>query len=358
VIRLFLIRLIKARWLQHLGFWCASWYLLLRIFSSPGRILPIDLIYTSMFLVPVAACVYLNLLFLIPRLLGRKKYFLYVLALAGSLALFSWLNMLLFSRFIDWILPGYYFISYYDYDDLLKFFGAFTLIAALLKLSRGWFLLTEARTRMAQLEKEHATAELGSLRNQIHPHFLFNSLNMLYSLVVNRSEAAPEAILRLSGFLRYLLYETSSDRVDLEQELAMMQDYLELQRTRSGELAVITSQITGDPKGKKIAPLLFLPLLENSFKHGIKGEAGPSFIDWQITIGEQSLECVICNNRGHADPVERRNVPGIGLENLRKRLDLLCPGKYLLEKSETPDVFRVQLIVPLHHEGEMSDRGR
>jgi len=351
----FLLRILRQRWLQHLLFWGVAWYLLLRLFASSSILLPIDYIYTSVFLVTLALGVTVNLFILIPLFLARQRYLLYGLLLALSVALFAWLNMLTFSRFIDYILPGYYFISYYDYSDLLKFFVAFTLITTLLKLSKGWFLLMDARNKLARLEKEHAQAALETLKGQINPHFLFNSLNTLYSLVLKKSETALEMILKLSGFLRYLLYETSAGRVDLAKEISYMQDYVELQKLRSGDQASITFQVTGDPAGKQIAPLLFLPLVENSFKHGIKGETGKTFVDILFSIGEKEITFTARNNHGSADALLRNETHGIGLGNLRKRLEYLYPD-FTLETRDEGNVFFVKLIVPLQDEAEIADR--
>jgi sensor histidine kinase YesM len=347
-------RIFRQRWLQHLFFWGGAWYLLLHIFASSSSLLPIDYIYTSVFLVTLSFCVNLNLFILIPMILARQRYLLYGLFLVLSIGLFAWLNMLVFSRFIDYILPGYYFISYYDYGDLLKFFAAFTLITTLLKLSKGWFLLMDARNKLARLEKEHAEAALETLKGQINPHFLFNSLNTLYSLVLKKSETAPEMILKLSGFLRYLLYETSSARVDLSREIAYIQDYVELQKLRAGDQSSIRFRMTGDPAGKRIAPLLFLPLVENSFKHGIKGDTGPTFVDLVFIIGANELEFTSRNNKGAADAIPGQGHTGIGLVNLRKRLEFLYPG-FTLETGEEGNEFVVKLIVPLQNEVEMPD---
>lgn len=255
--------------------------------------------------------------------------------------------MLTFSRFIDYILPGYYFISYYDYGDLLKFFVVFILITTLLKLSKGWFLLMDARNKLARLEKEHAQAALETLKGQINPHFLFNSLNTLYSLVLKKSDTAPEMILKLSGFLRYLLYETSAGRVDLAKEISYMQDYMELQKIRSGDKASISFQVTGEPAGKQIAPLSFLPLVENSFKHGIKGETGRTFVDILFSIGVKEIEFTARNNKGSADALLMNETHGIGLGNLRKRLEYLYPGNFTLEPRDNGIEFFVKLIAPL-----------
>jgi LytS/YehU family sensor histidine kinase len=144
--------------------------------------------------------------------------------------------------------------------------------------------------------------------------------------------------------------------VSLEKELANMQDYIELQKMRTGELATISYKVSGDPSGKKVAPLLFLPLIENSFKHGIKGETGTSFIDMNIYIDEKGVQFDIRNNKGFSDPVGKKEKSGIGLENLRRRLDLLYPDQYSLISREDQDVFYVKLTVPLQHEAEVPDR--
>lgn len=348
--RQFFSKVLQARWVQHLLFWGVSWYLLLCVFASSNKIMPVDSIYTTVFLVPVAACVYINIILLIPFILAKEKHILYCLLLFISITGFTWMNMLIFSRFIDVILPGFYFISYYSFLELLRFFVAFTLITTLLKLSKGWFLLMEMRNNLIQLEKEHASAELESLKGQINPHFLFNTLNTLHALVYKKSDTAPDYILKLSGFLRYLLYETSSGIVNLENELANLQDYIELQKLRAGDLASINYKCSGNPSGKRIAPLLFLPLIENSFKHGIKGETGPSFVDINVEIDATMIEFNIRNNLGYSDPVEKNKHPGIGLENLRRRLDLLYRDKYSLIKTVEKNVFHVKLALPLVHE--------
>ena len=140
----------------------------------------------------------LNLLLFIPRFLNRKKYVIYSLLFIASLLLFSLFNQLLFDQLIDHILPGYYFISYYSYFDILKFFLVFMVITTLLHLSKEWFDLNEARQRMTLLEKEKIDAELRALSNQVNPHFLFNSLNVLYSLAIKNANETPEAIIKLS----------------------------------------------------------------------------------------------------------------------------------------------------------------
>jgi LytS/YehU family sensor histidine kinase len=135
-----------------------------------------------------------------------------------------------------------------------------------------------------------------------------------------------------------------------------MKDYVELQKLRSGDQASIRLQVTGEPVGKQIAPLLFLPLVENSFKHGIKGETGRTFVDILFSIGVKEIEFTASNNKGSADVLPMNETRGIGLDNLRKRLEYLYPGNFTLETRDEGNVFFVKLVVSLQDEAEIADR--
>jgi sensor histidine kinase YesM len=337
-----------ARVLQHLAFLGLSYYILVHVFASSSEIQSTDYIYTAVFLFTIAMGVYLNLYILIPFFLNKGRYLLYGVMLAGCIVLSSYFNQLTFSHIVDFILPGYYFISYFRFIDILKFTMAFIAITSLIKLSKGYFLLLEARSQLMQLQNERSEAELHALRAQINPHFLFNSLNSIYSMVLKRSEKAPDTILKLSDILRYILYETRKEQVDLATELNYMQDYIDLQRIRTGPRATIEVKISGVPENLKIAPLLFLPLIENSFKHGIKGETGPAFVIMEWTIENNFIRFVVENNKCITDDADGNQKPGIGLENLKKRLTMLYPGKHRFEISETEYRFKAELILSDH----------
>jgi hypothetical protein len=337
----------ESRWIQHLVFWIVSFYILFRIFTTSPEIRKIDLIYTAIFICTLLPGIYLNLLFLIPRFLSRKNYFIYSSLLALTICASAGLNILTFSKLTDIILPGYYFISYYEFSDLMKFTLVFTGITTLLKLSRGWFMLMEARNQLAKLEKENAETRLYALKNQVNPHFLFNSLAGIYSLVLQNSAKAPEVVLRLSDFLRYVLYEASADRVDLSKELSAMNDYVELQKLRAGREAVIEILSPDETGSWQVTPLLFLPLIENCFKHGIKGAAGPVFTRISFSISGDKLQAYFENNTGASADDGTRNAQGIGLANLRNRLNLLYPDRYELKISGNNGRFIVELKIPL-----------
>lgn len=352
-----IIRILKQQWLQHLVFWAFAWYLLLKLFANSSEVSSIDYIYTSIFIVTLALCVYTNLLILVPWLLANRKYFFYVVSVILVILVSAWINMFLFSHLIDYILPGYYFISYYDYFDLLKIFSAFLVVTTLLKLSKGWFQLIEARSNLTKLEKEHAQAELAALKSQINPHFLFNSLNSLYSMTLTGSDKTPSYVLKLSNLLRYLIYETGKDLVSLEKELSSVSDYIQIQLLRLGDHNAVNHHQIGDPSGKFIAPLLFMPLVENAFKHGIKGLNNESFIDIDIRIESSYISFTITNNNVNANPVERKEGSGVGLSNLKKRLELAYPNMYTFKIETNQEKFIINMEVPLHDETQMSYSG-
>jgi len=347
--------LVSNRLLQHLLFWVVAFYVLLHIFTtSAGEMLKIDAWYTAIFILALVPGIYLNLLILIPRFLSKRRYLTYGILLAIMMTATAGFNIFMFSVLIDYILPGYYFISYYNFYDLMKFVVSLTGITTLLKMSKGWFLLMDTQNRLALIEKEHTESKLLALKSQLNPHFLFNSLSGIYSMVLKQSPDTPRVVLRLSDFLRYILYEANTETVSLSGEMAAMHDYVELQRLRAGPAADITFNVSGNPEGRFIAPLLLLPMIENSFKHGIKGAVGPTYAYFQFVIEENDFSAIVTNNKGVSDEPENIKFQGIGLQNLRQRLEMLYPGNYTLVVSETETSFTVNLKVPLYGKITMS----
>jgi len=330
---------------QHLAFWIIAFAIMLKLFTSSSEIMKVDYVYTFLFLITLSFGVYFNLQLLVPRFLQRALYYLYIPLFLINIAFWSWFNLLFFDKLVDYVLPGYYFISYYSYIDICYFFIAFTGITTLLKMARSWFFLAETDKKLAQMQQLQTATELYALRAQINPHFLFNSLNSIYSLVLNRNEKAAGAVLRLSDILRYTIYDTRDDFVSLLKELTYLNDYIELQRLRSGPETQINFKIEGEAGNRKIAPLLFIPLVENAFKHGIKGDTENAFVDVNFSIKEDYLCLTVSNNKGVvAETVVVEGV-GVGLENVRRRLDLIYPGKYSLDISSDEKQFNVKLSI-------------
>ncbi len=179
---------------------------------------------------------------------------------------------------------------------------------------------------------------------QINPHFLFNSLNSMYSLARKKSDKTPDAILRLSNLMRYMIYEVSSD-VPLSKEVDSINDYLDLQKLRLHEDVRISFDTKGSFEQQMIAPLLFFPLIENSFKHGLKGEKGENFVKINLVNSPDKLTFHIINNKGKVDHSENEKFGGIGLENVKKRLNLIYGEKSEMQINETSEQFEVSIKI-------------
>jgi len=339
--------LLRHRVVQHLGFWVLSFYVLLRIFGTDSEVRPVDYIYDGLFHVTLLAAVYFNILVQIPKLLDRHQYVWYLASVVVSIGFFSQLNIWFFDVLVDFLLPGFYFISYYEWVDIVQFFTVYLGVSTLLKLSKGWFQLAEAKTRLAETRQEKLDAELEALKAQVNPHFLFNSLNNLYALALKGDKKTPESILKLSEVMRYMIYEAKDDKVPLTKEISFLENYINLQKLRSGKLADISLEVEGDAEGHEIAPLLFAPFVENSFKHGVKAETGPSYVKVRVVIGNGSLQFEIKNNKGLVDDVEKSRFGGIGLENVKRRLDLIYPSKHELTIVDGENEFTVNLKLQL-----------
>jgi sensor histidine kinase YesM len=337
----------RNRILQHLLFWAMAFYVLARIFSYSDEIGQVEVIYTFLFMFSLLLAVYPNLLWLIPRFLSTGQYGSYFFLLALNAVAAAGLNLLTFNHLSDIIFPGYYFITYYNFWDIMQFVGVFIIVSSLIKLSKGWFQNLEIQRRLHQLEREKSDAELHALKAQINPHFLFNSLNNLYSLALEGDAQTPDILLRLSDMMRYQLYETNVSRVSLGKELEHLRNFMEMQKLRVGEQVNIAFELSGDTSELEVAPLLFLPLVENGFKHGVKGETKGAFITVSCHLNARHLMFKVENNKGQVDEVERGGFNGVGLQNLRRRLDLIYPGKYELTITDGIKVFTAILKLDL-----------
>lgn len=334
-------RVVKDKSLQHVLFWCLSFLILLNILKVSAEIKRIDLIYTVIFHVPILLIVYLNLKVLFPLFLEKGKYFLYGILVIASVFLGSAFYIVLFDNWIDYIFTEYYFIAYYSFWDISLYFVIYIFTTSLFRLARGWF-------RLQEIEKEKTLAELKALKSQINPHFLFNSLNGIYSLARKNSMLVPDKIIRLSDLMRHIIYESDVDFIPLAKEIEMVKNYIELQNLRTNEKDKITLDILGDVNGKRIAPLLFLPFVENSFKHGLKGGAINVFVRIKIEISSRMMNFEIENSKGETVEIVDDKYKGIGIENVKKRLELIYPGTHNLKISDNENTFKVLLQVELN----------
>ncbi len=205
------------------------------------------------------------------------------------------------------------------------------------------------RERM-DLQRQNLTSELKYLKTQINPHFFFNTLNSLYALTLKKSDIAPEIVLKLSEMMRYMLYESNERMLSLQQEIQYIENYLDLEKLRHGENFKMEMNITGEPAGHKIAPLLFIPFLENSFKHGIDHQLKSGYVNIDLDIQQKSLTLKVINSLPDQDVIaksEGKKIGGIGLTNVRRRLNILYPQKHKLEVKKNEKEFQVTLYLEI-----------
>jgi len=216
---------------------------------------------------------------------------------------------------------------------------AFTVVASFTRLGLDRLILDKT-------QKEN---ELRHLKAQLNPHFLFNTLNNLYGLSVAESKQLPGLMLKLSDLLRYSLYDTNAHYVALQKEIDYLSNYVELQRIRLSGDAAIGFDIRGDAEGRYIAPLLMIVFVENAFKHFSAGQGGKAFIRIELSIeeGELQLDVVNAVDPGFVAPRSPWRGGGLGLENVRQRLNLLYPGQYHLTVNKDWDVFTTRLVIEL-----------
>jgi len=333
-------RLLKNRILQHVLFWSLSFLILINILKVSAEIKQIDLIYTAIFHLPILLIVYLNLRFLFPLLLETRKYFRYGLSVLILIAGGAGFYIILFDSWIDYIFSSYYFIAYYGFFDISLYFLIYIFLTSLFRLARGWF-------RLQEIEKEKTVAELKALKSQINPHFLFNSLNSIYSLARKNSAQVPEKVIQLSDLMRHIIYDSDVEFIHLPNEIEMIRNYIELQNLRTPEKEKIEMEVTGEIEGKKVAPLIFLPFVENSFKHGLKSGAENPFVKIKIEVLENSLIFEIENSKAKTTEEIYTKNKGIGIENVKKRLGLIYPNLHSLKIIETENLYKVILQIKL-----------
>ena len=204
--------------------------------------------------------------------------------------------------------------------------------------------LTEIALSVTEIESNRLQAELNSLKAQINPHFLFNTLNNIYSYSLFKSEKTPEMILKLSGLMNYIIYECQADQVALSKEIDFINNYMELEKMRVEDSLEIKVDIQDSQADFSIAPLLFVPFLENAFKHGIS-LATPSFVRIHLNVDEDKLEFSVSNSKHSRSENKEEEGLGIGLQNVNRRLELLYPGKHELAISDGEKVFEVRLVL-------------
>lgn len=299
---------------------------------------------TYSFTVVGALVFYINYLFLFPRFLKKSKYLYWIIGVVLSMIVGAGARYLveevIYPRTIG--IHNYFgdFTAFFYITDNLHFMVNYVSISVLVSAVEEWLQNRQEKNELALQSK---TAELSFLKSQINPHFLFNSLNNIYTLAYKKSDNAPDAILKLSGIMRYMLEESQGHQVLLQREITYMEDYIALQQLRFKSGTNFTMQVHGDTGAQRIAPLLLIGFIENIFKHGdVMDEQQPARVDLIINGNELVFRGENTIKLQHKDAVG-----GIGQQNVKRRLDLLYPGKYDLQVTEKENRYYTTLKLQL-----------
>jgi len=302
------------------------------------------------YLLPVAmGTTYLFNYYLIPRFLFTKRLFYFFLFATYAFIFSLWLISLIIFPFLIISRDSVNFVTL-DKSILDIYFliaGLYTtiLLAVLIKLLK---LSYERQHLNLKLLEDKTSAELDMLKSQINPHFLFNTLNSIYTLSLKKSDETPEVVIKLSDMLHYLLYECSAAKVPLDKEILLIENYRHLQQMRFGHRLDTKLSIEGSVKECKIAPMLLLPFVENSFKHGVGKDRNASWIKMNLEVSAKKLTFEISNSisskyQNEAD----KFYGGIGLANVRKRLQLIYPEKHQLQLEKLNNKYTAMLKLDL-----------
>jgi sensor histidine kinase YesM len=284
----------------------------------------------------IGIAVYINLYYLIPRYLFLKKYLHYgisvsILILSTSLLLAIWM-----SKF-----------------DQINWFSRFIVIVinvvfSLLMTSAGKLLFEYLQKiiKLKEIENKQLKAELNLLKSQVNPHFLFNTLNNLYGLITqNENQKASEITLKLAELTRYLLESSKTEKVSIKRELQFLEDYLCLEKIRLSNNTDIKFDVSGIEEEMFVAPLLFIPLVENAFKHGLQTVTEKSFAHFSLAIQGDDLFFEAKNSIGKK--FQNYSTSGTGITNLKNRLQLIYPEKHQLDIENTANFYKVTLHLEL-----------
>ena len=303
---------------------------IIQIFALPSRML----------------LVYITLYFLVPRLLLKRKIVLFILGyvflLVGITICIQRPIMLFYVQpnyLSDWISMGYFNIVELM-NTLLDINHA--IIVPMVVIFFEYY--NDEQKKALLLERERFKTELYQLRSQIHPHFLFNTLNSLYSLIIKKSVKAEGAVVKLSGLLRYMIYEANVPKVPLSKEMEYLKNYIELEQLRFDKKAKVIFESSKD-REYELSPFMLIPFIENAFKHSPNSPACNVLIQLTAENGVLQLEILNQKSKGNVNKVDGSE--GIGLTNIKKRLELLYKNKHELQFDENDTKYQVKLNLNL-----------
>ncbi len=344
----------KFRITLHILFWIC-YLLLLSIQSGVAEGNYVSSFYFyCIYVIPITASTYFTNYFLIPKFLLKKKFKSFTLILFVSILFFVLLQRLNIMFVYAPLLLNETDILKIQSSGLFNvelffshFFSMYMIVTffATIKLLKKWF---EQQQYQQELIKGKLESEINFLKAQIHPHFLFNLLNNLYSLTLKKSDKAPQMILKLSSLLDFMLYQSNQEFVELKKEIDLIQDYIELEKLRYSENLNLEFSFNGDLSNLLIAPLILFPFIDNAFKHGVSNQIENSYIKINLKCTNQIIELNVENSKAITET--KNSEPGIGLTNVTRRLELLYKNNFGLKIINNEKYFNVKLLLNTSNE--------
>jgi len=326
------------------SFWLLIWlvfaFSILR-FEDLGSAMRI----ASVIVIPLIIPVYIHD-FLFNYFIFKRKYILYILSASAVIVFFGYI----IGQLQKYIEPQG---SSETYAALFFMFLLFTGAQYLRKGTVQQMRIQEeeekrikAEIELKDLEAKQASAELNLLKSQVNPHFLFNTLNSIYSLILSKSDIAADAVMKLSDLMRYLLDSSTKRKVLVKHEFEFLQNYVDLETIRSGKKVSVESSFEGDISGKIISPLLLIPFIENCFKHGISAISADNHINISVYV-DNNILTLKTENKLLLERKDNIKKSGTGIENVIKRLQLLYPDKHELTINREDNIYKLDLSIEI-----------
>lgn len=298
---------------------------------------------------------YLNYYIFIPRFFFDRKYVIYISCVLLSLTIAFGLPHLIVSHLLKMHQDLPEFLPQRNNIDIPRppnnhsaFFFLFKEIQHHLYLfftATFFSFLLRTREHLSELKEEKLKAELSSLKSQINPHFLFNTLNSIYVLSVMKDNKASEAIIHLAGLMRYVIKDANDYKIPLQKEIDYIGNYIELQKARLGNTTYVRFECSGEPGNKEITPLILITYIENAFKYGVNPDVDDCIVEITLQITDTGIRLYVFNKKVQGS--SGTNSTGIGMENTRERLKHLYPERHNLQISENKETYSVTLSLQL-----------
>ena len=326
----------------NLVLWVLLYVVMLFLFSENNQPETIDYIYTTCFVIIISFPVTLNFYVLIPFLLNKEKYVIYGLTFIITILGFAWCHDLFFNDIIYSFFPDYFFISYLSNTNIFLVYTIFLVSTTLIKLAEGWFYFNKQKNVLLELKTEQLQNQLSNLKAKINPHFLFNSLNVIYALALESSQTTVEAVLKLSDILRYVIYDADTERISIEKEIQLLKNYIAFQNLNKDYSKQIELVTNIEDDSKTIYPLLLLPLIENSFKYTNLDEPYNN-IKIEVLQKDNEFRFYTKNDVSYQPKDEAHS--GMGLKTLQSNLELIYPNQHHFSIEKNQNTFEVELIL-------------